>query len=41
VIEQAWLSQQDDVQTIARSWHQPTALEAVRLFVSKNLPEHI
>lgn len=36
VIEQAWLSQQDDVQASPVSWHRPTALAAVRLFVSKN-----
>ncbi len=41
VIEQAWLSQQDDVRPSPVSWHRPTALAAVRLFVLKILPVHI
>ena len=42
VIEQAWLSQQDDVQAIARKLATANCSVAVRLFVSKkNLPEHI
>lgn len=41
VIEQAWLNNRTTYRPSPVSWHRQTALVAVRLFASKNLPEHM